>query len=348
MVVSVALMGASLLLTPYARAVAVDSSVVMEHSTAAEAKSGASTTTQKAPNAKTVKKTAAKRNAKRRVYKRRNQLPNSVATKTGLRTTPDRLALSSSVAYMIDQDTGEVLFEKNADVTLPIASVTKLMTVLVIAQSDLPMNQRLRVTREDYVRSRARSRLTSGMVVTRADAVKAALMSSDNRAAHLLGRTYPGGIKAMVAAMNAKAESLGMENTRFADPTGLSDENVSTAHDLALLASALCAYPEICKASVQPVAQIRAGRRQVKLKTTNRLIGDPRWSVGLQKTGQTTAAGRCMVVQTTVADRRVVMVVLDSLSNGRRADDMLRMRRLVEDETEFEKQFAQVTPYRLL
>lgn len=303
----------------------------------------------KASGKKVVKKKVKKNNQKRVVKKRRvrRQAP-SVAMLAGLRNTPDPLDLSSSVAYMFDQDTGEVFFEKNADVQLPIASVTKLMTALVIAESDLSMNTKLRVRRDDYVRSKAKSKLTNGMILTRKAALQAALMSSDNRAAHMLARTYPGGKKAFMQAMNAKAEELGMLDSHFADPTGLSNNNVSTARDLGILVAEAHKHKVIREASTLPVALLNAGRYKVRLQTTNRLIGDPRWNVGLQKTGFTTAAGRCMVVQSEFAGRRMVMVVLDSATNGKRADDMLRMRRWYEAEAEFEAQFAKVAPYELM
>lgn len=171
---------------------------------------------------KTVKKASAKKTAAKKVRKGRavrtkakNRAVSrgpSQAALAGLHKTVDWLSLGSSVAYAVDQDTGEELYEKNADVSLPIASITKLMTALVIAESDLPMNQKLRVTREDYVRSRASSKLRSGMVLTRKALLQMALMSSDNRAAHALARTYPGGKKAFVAKMNEKAREIGMED----------------------------------------------------------------------------------------------------------------------------------------
>lgn len=301
--------------------------------------------TQKAASVRVVKKKVSR---KAPIKRRARRVGPSVAMLAGLRNTPDPLELSSSVAYMVDQDTNEVFFEKNADVKLPIASVTKLMTALVIAESALPMNEKLRVTRDDYVRSRAKSKLRVGMVLTRKATLQAALMSSDNRAAHMLARTYPGGIREFVRVMNEKAEELGMEDSHFADPTGLNNANISTARDLGILAGAAHKYDVIREASTTPVALLNAGRWKLRLQTTNRLIGDPRWNVGLQKTGFTTAAGRCMVVQSEFAGHRLVMVVLDSATNGKRADDMLRMRRWLEEETEFEKEFAQVSPYEIL
>ena len=210
------------------------------------------------------------------------------------------------------------------------------------------MKTKLKVTRADYVKSTADSKLRSGMVLTREDTLRAALMSSDNRAAHMLARTYPGGVKVFVEKMNETARELGMHDSHFTDPTGLSNENVSTAHDLAILAARVHEYPFLAKASTGAVALINTGASKVSLMTTNRLIGDPRWKVGLQKTGYTRAAGRCMVVQSEFAGHRVVMVVLDSETNGKRANDMLKMRRWLEDEVRFEDQFANVAPFALM
>lgn len=271
----------------------------------------------------------------------------SDATQAGLRETDYPLSLSSSVAYVLDQDTGEELVLKNADVALPIASVTKLMTALVIAESGLPLDEKIKISREDYVRSNASSKLKSGMVLTRTAVLQAALMSSDNRAAHALARTFPGGKKAFVREMNVKAAELGMTDSVFADPTGLDNRNHSTARDLGKLVNAVYAYSEIREASTAPVAKLKAGKRWLSMQTTNRLIGDPSWRIGIQKTGFTTAAGRCMVVQSEVGERRLVMVVLDSPDNGRRAEDMKTMRAFVETEPRFNQNFPSVRPYEL-
>ena len=290
-------------------------------------------------------KAKAKKKPKARYVKIRRA--PSQATLAGLRETPDALSLGSSVAYAVDQDTGEELFSKNADVELPIASVTKLMTALVIAESGLPLNQKIRITREDYVRSRASSKIRSGMVMTRGAVLQAALMSSDNRAATALARTYPGGRRAFVQKMNETAERLGMEDSYFADPSGLDNRNHSTARDLAKLVSAAHEHESIREASTSPVARLKAGRYFLKLQTTNRLIGNPDWNIGVQKTGFTTAAGRCMVVQSEFADRRVVMVLLDSPNSAQRAADMQTMRRFVENESDINAQFSEALPYEI-
>ena len=183
-------------------------------------KTTAKRTTKKASAKRTSIKKSAKKTKKARRAKRRTGSSPSQATLAGLRKTADPLLLGSSVAYAVDQDTGEELVVKNADVPLPIASVTKLMTALVIAESDLPLDEKVRITREDYVRSNAYSKLTNGMVMTREALLKAALMSSDNRAAHALARSYPGGKKQFIARMNETAAELGMTDSFFADPTG--------------------------------------------------------------------------------------------------------------------------------
>lgn len=319
--------------------------------TASAKKASAKTAAKKATAKKTsAKKTSAKktkRNVKRTSLRRRTGAAPSQATLAGLRKTEDPLALGSSVAYVIDQDTGEELVVKNADIPLPIASVTKLMTALVIAESDLPLDGKVRITREDYVRSNATSKLRNGMTMTREALLKAALVSSDNRAAHALARTYPGGKKAFVRAMNEKAEALGMTSSFFADPTGLDNRNHSSARDLGKLVSAVYEYQTIRTASTLPSARVRAGRQVLDFRTTNRLIGDPSWKIGIQKTGFTTAAGRCMVVQSEVGERRLVMVVLDSPDNSQRALDMRTMRIFVEAEEAFNRDFSDAVPYEL-
>ena len=261
-------------------------------------------------------KHAVKKSSKkpRRQARRRVTAP-SQATLAGLRQTPDLLSLGSSVALAVDQDTGEELFSKNAGVELPIASVTKLMTALVIAESGLQMNERLRISREDYVRSRARSKLRSG--------------------------------KAFVMKMNETAERLGMTDSVFADPSGLDNRNHSTARDLAKLVAEAHKHEVIREASTLQFASVPAGRRQLKLVTTNRLIGNPDWNIGVQKTGFTTAAGRCMVVQSEFADRRVVMVLLDSPNSAQRAADMQTMRTFVENEDHINEQFDSMHPYEV-
>ena len=304
-------------------------------------------TAAKKTTAKTAKKRVVQKKTVRKTRRVVRRTGPSQATLAGLRKTPDPLALSSSVAYIVDENTGEELFNKNAGVELPIASVTKLMTAVVLAEAKLPMQEKIRITRADYVRSFAHSNLRNGMVMTREAVLKAALMSSDNRAAHALARTYPGGMSVFVRKMNEKARELGMTDSTFADPTGLDNRNHSTARDLAKLVSAAHEYPEIRMASTLPAARLRAGRSVINLHTTNRLIGDPTWNIGVQKTGFTTAAGRCMVLQSQVGERNVVMVVLDSPNSAQRATDMRIMRNYVATQDKFNRAFTEATPYEL-
>lgn len=279
-----------------------------------------------------------------RVYRR----GPSAAALAGLRSTQDPLGLSSSAAFMVNPATGEVAFQKNADARLPIASLTKLMTALVVVEAGLPLDEKLVVSRADYVASRASSKLRSGMSMTRQTTLLAALMSSDNRAAHMLARTYPGGIDAFVEAMNEKAQHLGMSGSHFADPTGLDNNNVSTARDLSRLVEAAERHPILRQVSTTPQAQLAAGRALLSMHSTNRLVSDPDWDIALQKTGLTTAAGFCMAMQTHIDGQDMVLVVLDSRSGAQRLDDMKKMRSWYEQHIGFSNQFRNLSPYALL
>jgi D-alanyl-D-alanine endopeptidase (penicillin-binding protein 7) len=254
----------------------------------------------------------------------------SVGQLAGLRSTDDELELKSSVALVVDQETDEVLFSKNAEAVLPIASITKLMTALVIADAQLPLDEVLTVTQDD-VRATSganmRSRLTPGTRMTRGDLLHLALMSSENRAAHVLGRTYPGGTSAFVDAMNAKAELLAMSDTRYVEPTGLSSDNRSSAQDLSRLVRAASEHPVIREYSTAPEAAIPVGRRMVQFRNTNGLVRNPEWDILLQKTGYISAAGRCVVMQAQLAGRQLIMVLLDSAGKYTRVADAERLRR---------------------
>lgn len=244
----------------------------------------------------------------------------------GLHRGDDPLDLRSSVALVVDQDTNEVLFAKNEDAVLPIASITKLMTALVTVEANLPLEEEFKVTRDELVRAGIRSRLSPGLEMTRGTALHLALMSSENRAAQLLGRTYPGGIKRFVEAMNAKARLLGMDDSHFADPTGLSSENRSSASDLVRLVIAAYEHDVIREYSVSGELDLPVGKRTVSYRNTNRLTDNPEWEIGLQKTGYITAAGRCLVMQVVIEGKRVVMVFLDSVGKHSRLGDAQRIR----------------------
>lgn len=249
----------------------------------------------------------------------------------------DPLALSSNVALVLDQVSSEVLYEKNATVALPIASITKLMTSLVVVEARLPMDEMLTVTEADVDREKfSHSRLRVGSQLSRADMLHIALMSSENRAASALGRHYPGGLTAFVAAMNAKARQLGMHSTRYVDPTGLSSANVSSAHDLAKLVVAAYQQPVIREYSTDQKYTVEPGLGVLHYKTSNHLVENNDWEIGLQKTGYISEAGRCMVMQARIDGRPVVIVLLDSKGKMSRIADAGRVRRWIESNRPYE------------
>lgn len=246
----------------------------------------------------------------------------------GLHSTDDALDLKSSVALVVDQHTGEVLFSKNPQAVLPIASITKLMTALVVTEAGLPMDERLTVTQDDVDSTAgSSSRLRLGTTLTRGEMLHLSLMSSENRAAHVLGRTYPGGLQRFVQLMNAKASDLGMAHTRYVEPTGLSSDNQASANDLSLLVSAAMAHPIIRQLSTSLDAVMPVGTRGMQFHTTNGLVRNPEWEIGLQKTGYISAAGRCLVLQAQVAGRSLIMVLLDSAGKYSRIGDAERLRK---------------------
>lgn len=251
----------------------------------------------------------------------------------GLRATDDALDLKSSVALVMDQDTNEVLLSKNSDAVLPIASITKLMTALVVTEANLPLDETLTISQEDVDTEKgSRSRLRVGTQLTREEMLHLALMSSENRAAHALGRAYPGGLSAFVQAMNAKAALLGMSDTHYVEPTGLSSKNQSSAKDLATLVKAAHEHQLIRDLSTSPEFRVAVGHREMQFRTTNSLVRNPIWEIGLQKTGYIAEAGRCLVMQAKMAGRQLIMVFLDSTGKYSRLGDAERVRRWV---TEF-------------
>lgn len=249
----------------------------------------------------------------------------------GLHGASDPLDLKSSVALVIDQDTQEVLLSKNDQAVLPIASLTKLMTGVIISEARLPMDEMVTITQDDVDTEKgSRSRLTVGTTLTRAELLHLALMSSENRAAHALGRTYPGGLSTFVALMNDKAKALGMSDTRYVEPTGLSSRNQSSARDLATLVSKAYNDPVLRELSTSPSHVVEVGNRSLQYNNTNRLVKNPGWDIGLQKTGYISEAGQCLVMQAKIAGRKLIMVFLDSAGKLSRLGDAERVRRWVE------------------
>jgi len=244
---------------------------------------------------------------------------------------PRNLVLRSASALVEDQRTGECLVQKQAEAILPIASITKLMTAMVVLDAKMNLQESLTIVSEDVDTLRhSHSRLPVNTRLTRGNALLLALMASENRAAHALGRTYPGGLGTFVAAMNAKAQSLGLVETRFEDPTGISSGNVSSARDLARMANAAYNYSLIREYTTCKETTIRLGRRTLAFHNTNRLIRSPRWQIGLSKTGFIDEAGRCLVMQAHVAQRPVLIVLLDAQGKLTRFGDANRIKQWME------------------
>ena len=249
----------------------------------------------------------------------------SFATALGLRGQHDDLSLKSSVAMVVNQDTKEVYFEKNSSVSLPIASITKLMTAMVVLDSKLPLDDTIVINADDVHIYRS-SRLAGGTVLTREEALLLALMSSENRAAYTLGRNYPGGIPAFVDAMNRKAREIGMTHSHFADPTGLMSENVASAEDLTRMLGAAYQYKMIREFSTWPDLTMVIAKRPQKFLNTNRLVRAGDMNIGLQKTGFINAAGKCLVMQARVNNTPLLLVFLDSVGTQSRFADAVRVK----------------------
>jgi D-alanyl-D-alanine endopeptidase (penicillin-binding protein 7) len=249
----------------------------------------------------------------------------------GLHSAQDDLDLKSSVALVIDQETSEVLFSKNEKAVLPIASLTKLMTGLVLSEARLPMGEIITISQDDVDTVKgSSSRLSVGTALSRGELLHLALMSSENRAAHALGRSYPGGLPVFVGLMNAKALMIGMTDTRYVEPTGLSSQNQSSARDLVKLVNVAHGDPVLRELSTSPGYEVAVGNRTLQFNNTNRLVKNPAWEIGLQKTGYISEAGRCLVMQAKVAGRQLIMVFLDSAGKLTRLADAERVRRWVE------------------
>jgi len=214
---------------------------------------------------------------------------------------------------------------------LPIASITKLMTGLIVSEARLDLDEPIAITQDDVDTEKgSSSRLKVGAVLSRGEMLHLALMSSENRAAHALGRTYPGGMSAFVRLMNAKAVQLGMSDTRYVEPTGLSSKNQSSARDLAVLVGAAYQDPLLRQFSTSPGHVVEVGRQTLQYRSTNRLISNPHWDIGLQKTGYISEAGQCLVMQARIAGRQLIMVFLDSAGKLSRVADAERVRRWIE------------------
>lgn len=282
----------------------------------------------------TTKKPVPHKSAKK-THKAQKKLVAARSTKpvkrVALNEDPAQLAIRSSAALVIDQSSNRVVIEKQPDAVLPIASISKLMTAMVVLDAGLDMHEVISIGAEDIDDLKGtRSRLPVGTTMTRETAMLLALMSSENRAAHALGRHYPGGMRAFVDAMNRKSRALGMFDTRFEEPTGLSSNNVSTAHDLARMVAAAVRYPQIRMFSTTAEAKVELNGRIQQFGNTNSLVRSDNWQIGLSKTGYISEAGRCLVMQAWVAGKPVVIVLLDSQGKATRVGDANRIKRWME------------------
>jgi len=243
--------------------------------------------------------------------------------------------LKSQFALVVDADDGEVLYERDAGRVVPIASITKLMTALVVLEGKQPLDEVIKITEADRWKGKgAHSRIPVGAKLTREDLLILALMASENRAARVLGRNYPGGMPAFVRAMNAKAKALGMTRTKFDDPSGLSSNNVSNARDLAKLVSAASRNPQVSKYSTLQTHQVKAGPGVLEYRNTNLLIGKSDWDIVVQKTGFTNDAGECLVMRAMIDERPVDMVLLNSFGSLTRTADARRVRKWMAAESQ--------------
>jgi D-alanyl-D-alanine endopeptidase (penicillin-binding protein 7) len=240
-------------------------------------------------------------------------------------------ALRSASVLVIDQSNGAVLFEKNADAQLPIASISKLMTAMVVLDAKPDMNEVLTISQDDLdLVKGTHSRLKVGTRLTREEMLRLALMSSENRAAAALSRYYVGGSDAFVAAMNQKAAALGLSDTRFEDPTGLTAANVSSARDLTRLVSAAHGYPLIREYSTTAEHQVMIAGRPRAFHNTNSLVRSDGWEIGLSKTGYISEAGKCLVMQAWLNNKPLIIVLLDSWGRQTRIGDANRLKRWIE------------------
>jgi serine-type D-Ala-D-Ala endopeptidase (penicillin-binding protein 7) len=239
--------------------------------------------------------------------------------------------LKSSSVLIIDQSDSSVLYSRHSDVAMPIASITKLMTALVVLDARQPLDEPIQITEADRDLPKASfSRLTVGTTLSRGDLMHLALMASENRAAHALGSNYPGGLPAMVEAMNAKAAELGMTNSHFVDPTGLSSQNVASPEDLSKLVIAASHNPTIREFSTDRHYAVKVRRHMVEFRNTDNLVANPTWNIIVQKTGYIAEAGKCLVMAAVIEGRSVVIVLLDSLGKYTRVADAKRIKTWME------------------
>jgi D-alanyl-D-alanine endopeptidase (penicillin-binding protein 7) len=239
--------------------------------------------------------------------------------------------LKSSSVLIVDQSDSTVLYSRRPDVAAPIASITKLMTALVVLDAKQPLDEPIAITQQEAMLPKTRgSRLSVGTVLTRGDLMHLALMSSENRAAHALGANYPGGVPAIVKAMNLKAAALGMTTAQFVDPTGLSSDNVASPEDLSKLVLAAAQNARIREYSTDPSYAVRVRKHLVEFHNTDNLVKNPTWNIIVQKTGYISEAGKCLVMEAVIEGRNVIIVLLDSAGRLTRVADAKRVKSWME------------------
>ncbi len=240
--------------------------------------------------------------------------------------------MRSSIVLIYDEKGKKSLHSKNANVVTPIASITKLMTAMVVLDAKLPLDEEISISTVDINRQkRSRSRMPTGMTLTRGELLKLALMASDNLSAAALARTYPGGTEAALFQMNAKARELGMNDSQFMDPTGLNSGNVSTANDLVKMVHAAQGYELIHQFTTSTSHTLeRTGHRPLRFHNTNPLVKNASWDIGLSKTGYISEAGRCLVMEAKISEQPVIIVLLDSWGRNSRVGDANRVKKWME------------------
>jgi D-alanyl-D-alanine endopeptidase (penicillin-binding protein 7) len=245
-------------------------------------------------------------------------------------SAPSAPPFGSQSVLVVEDGTGKILLEKNANIVVPIASLTKLMTAMVVLDAKPDMDAEINIDQIDVdTLKHSRSRVPVGATISRHDVLQLALMSSDNRAAASLARTYKGGPTAFSAAMKAKIKALGMTHTVIEEPTGLSPNNMSTAADMIKMAEAAAAYPDIGRITTSTRDTIRINGREVEYRNTNRLVGAKGWDIGLSKTGYTNEAGRCLIMRIKTAGKNATLVLLNARANSVRVLDALSIRRMI-------------------
>lgn len=260
-----------------------------------------------------------------------NLIQDDELTSTVLKRTASP-KLRSSIALIYDENGARSLYSKNADTVAPIASITKLMTAMIVLDAQLPLEEEISISLQDMDTLKGtHSRMRPGMTLSRGELLHLALMSSENRAAAALARTYPGGTVAAVEKMNEKARELGMKETRFLDSTGLNSGNVSTAQDLVKMVLAAQQYELIHKFTTTSSHVVDlAGHRPMRFNNTNPLVKSSSWDIGVSKTGFINEAGRCLVMQSNIKGRPVVIVLLDSVGKKTRVGDANRIKKWME------------------